>query len=200
MHDTNVTERIIVGLGNPGERYAKTRHNVGFMVGDALARDRNPHGWRSECESLVCLTELGGIPVAIAKPLTFMNLSGHAVDLLLTRYGLSPHDLVVVLDDLNLPFGRIRVRERGSSGGQLGLESVLRALGTEEVPRIRLGIGEETPPADKAEFVLTEFMPEQKEMLKEMIAGAAKAAEMAIVDGIEKAMSVFNAQEKEKQL
>ena len=186
-------------MGNPGERYARTRHNAGFMVADALARERGVREWRRECESLVCSTQIAGTQVAVAKPLTYMNLSGHAVELLLTSFGLGPRQLVVVLDDLNLPFGGIRVRERGSAGGHLGLESILRMLGTDEVPRVRLGIGEENAPADKAEFVLSEFPPESEQTLDEMIARAARAAEMTITDGIEKTMSVFNAQEKEKQ-
>ena len=187
-------------MGNPGEQYARTRHNAGFMVADALARERGAQEWRRECESLACCTQIAGTQVAIAKPLTYMNLSGHAVNLLLMRYSLSPCELVVVLDDLNLPFGGIRVRERGSSGGHLGLESILRVLGTDEVPRVRLGIGEGNTPADKAEFVLSEFRPEHERDLDHMIARAARAVEMMIADGIEKTMSVFNAQEKEKQL
>lgn len=191
--------RLIVGLGNPGERYAGTRHNVGFMVADALAAEQRVK-WRNECDSLVCGAETGGVQVVIAKPLTFMNLSGHAVNLLLARHGLSPRELVVVLDDFNLPFGRIRIRERGSSGGHLGLESIIRMLGTDEIARVRLGIGAENMPADKAEFVLSEFPPECRQTLDDMIAGAVRATEMTIADGIEKTMSVFNAQEKEKQL
>lgn len=193
-------ERVIVGLGNPGQKYARTRHNAGFMAADALARERGVREWRRECESLVCSTEIAGTQVAIAKPLTYMNLSGHAVELLLAHYSLSPRELVVVLDDLNLPFGGIRIRERGSAGGHHGLESILRSLATDEVPRIRLGIGEENAPADKAEFVLAEFPPDRDQILDGMISRAARAVEMMIADGIEKTMSVFNAQEKEKQL
>ena len=189
-----------MGLGNPGQKYARTRHNAGFMVADALARERGVQEWRRRCESLVCSLEISGRHVAIAKPLTYMNLSGHAVELLLAHFGLGSRELVVVLDDLNLPFGGIRVRERGSAGGHHGLESILRCLATDEVPRIRLGIGEENTPADKAEFVLAEFPPDRDQILGDMIIRAARAVEMMIADGIEKTMSLFNAQEKEKQL
>jgi peptidyl-tRNA hydrolase, PTH1 family len=210
---------LIVGLGNPGERYARTRHNAGFMMADALASpvrrmgqrgggvagglwppEVPSGGWDLQCESLVCLTEIAGTTVAVAKPLTFMNLSGEAARLLLTRYGLGARDLILGFDDLSLPFGRIRVRMRGSSGGHRGLESVIRALETDEFFRVRLGIGEEGMPADKAEFVLSGFPGDREEALGDMIARAANAAVMIVSDGIEKSMSVFNAQEKEKQL
>jgi peptidyl-tRNA hydrolase, PTH1 family len=191
---------LIVGLGNPGERYAATRHNVGFMVADALARDSAVGGWQRECESLVCLANLSGHRVAVAKPLTFMNLSGQAVKLLLSRYGLDAEAVLLILDDLALPFGRIRIRERGSSGGHRGLESVIQWVDTDEVARIRVGIGEPDMAEDKAPFVLAEFPPERRESLARVVGLAAEAVKMTVTDGIEKAMSVLNAQQKEKEL
>jgi len=195
-----VPAKLIVGLGNPGERYAMTRHNAGFMAIDKVARLHRFPKWRRDCESLVCSGEIAGAPALLAKPLTFMNLSGQAVKLLLAGHGLELNDLVIVLDDLNLPFGTVRVRKRGSSGGHLGLESVITRLGTEEVPRIRLGIGEENIPADKAEFVLSDFRPDQEMKVEEMIARASDAVATIVTQGTEKAMSLFNAQEKEKEL
>ena len=170
------------------------------MVADTLARDRGVQEWQRQCESLVCWLTIAGTRVALAKPLTYMNLSGHAVSLLLAHYGLGPRELAVVMDDLNLPLGSIRLRERGSSGGHLGLESILRTLGTDEVPRLRLGIGEENMPPGRAEFVLSEFPPEREQICDDMIDRAARATEMMIADGIAKTMSVFNAQEKENEL
>jgi PTH1 family peptidyl-tRNA hydrolase len=140
------------------------------------------------------------VNVVIAKPLTFMNLSGEAVRLLLARYSLDARNLILAFDDLSLPFGRIRVRCRGSSGGHHGLESVIRSLETEEFIRLRLGIAEESMPADKAEFVLSDFPGDREQALGDMVARAANAAVMIVSDGIEKTMSVFNAPEKEKQL
>jgi peptidyl-tRNA hydrolase, PTH1 family len=189
-----MTTRLVIGLGNPGERYARTRHNVGFMVVDALARECATSAWRRQDDSSVCAIAVRGAQVALAKPLTFINLSGHAVELMLARYGLEPQDMVVVCDDLNLPFGRIRVRARGSSGGHRGLESIIGRLGIDEIPRVRLGIGEENMPADKAEFVLTEFPAECEKGLDEMIARGGDAVKLLVSDGVERAMSVFNAQ------
>src|SRR5262249_29460781 len=133
--------RIIIGLGNPGERYARTRHNAGFLAVDMLAREASKGTWTVECQSLVRRCAVAGQPVLLAKPLTYMNLSGQAVDLLLQKYPVGIEGIIVALDDVNLPFGRIRIRQRGSAGGHRGLESVLGAVGSEEVTRVRLGIG-----------------------------------------------------------
>jgi PTH1 family peptidyl-tRNA hydrolase len=197
---------LIAGLGNPGKRYAGTRHNAGFMAADALVGSIRrmelipPGTWDLQCESLVCPAQIAGLNVVIAKPLTFMNLSGQAVRLLLARYSLSAKDLILAFDDLGLPFGRIRIRCRGSSGGHHGLESVIRSLETEEFIRLRLGIAEESMPLGKAEFVLSDFPGDREQALGDMIARAANAAVMIVSDGIDKTMSVFNAPEKEKQL
>jgi PTH1 family peptidyl-tRNA hydrolase len=185
--------KAIVGLGNPGERYVQTRHNIGFMVVDALARQSGKGIWEREHKSLTCRSDLGGHEVLLAKPLTYMNLSGRALEAILLGCGLSMQDIVIVLDDLNLPFGILRIRERGSSGGHRGLESILEVLGGEEVPRVRIGIGEENIPPDKAAFVLSEFSPDRARDLNELISRAASAVSMVVTDGVSKAMSVFNA-------
>jgi PTH1 family peptidyl-tRNA hydrolase len=185
--------RVIVGLGNPGERYARTRHNAGFLAVDALAREASSGGWEAECQSLVCRCTIAGQPVVLAKPLTFMNLSGQAVDLLLGRYPVGIEGIIVALDDLNLPFGRIRIRERGSAGGHRGLESVLRAVGSEEVVRVRLGIGEEAWAGDVSDFVLSEFPRNREVELTEMVLRARDALKTILAEGGAKAMSVFNA-------
>jgi len=185
--------RLVVGLGNPGARYAATRHNVGFMVADELARGAHAGPWTIRCRSMVCEVEVEGHPVVLAKPLTYMNLSGHAVRQLLEECGCTPEALILILDDLNLPFGRVRVRSRGSAGGHRGLESVIAALDSDGIARVRLGIGEGVIPADKAGFVLSEFPPAHERGLNEMIIRAAAAVRAIVSEGVEKAMSAFNA-------
>jgi peptidyl-tRNA hydrolase, PTH1 family len=185
--------RVIIGLGNPGERYARTRHNAGFLAVDALAHEARNGGWDAECQALVRRCMIAGQPVVLAKPLTFMNLSGQAVDLLLERYPVGIEGIIVTLDDVNLPFGRIRIRERGSAGGHRGLESVLRAVGSEEVVRVRLGVGEEAWAGDVSDFVLSEFPTSREEDLTEMLSRARDALKCILADGAAKAMSVFNA-------
>ncbi len=185
--------KLVVGLGNPGARYAATRHNVGFMVSDELARGTKAGSWTIRCRSMVCEAIVDGQTVVLAKPLTYMNLSGHAVELLLAEYGCAQEALTVVLDDLNLPFGRIRVRSRGSAGGHRGMESVIAVLGSDVITRVRLGIGEEETPADKAGFVLSEFPAARGPELDEMIRRAAEAVRVIVSEGVDKAMSVYNA-------
>ncbi len=184
--------KIIVGLGNPGSRYENTRHNAGFLSLDALARNQNASPWRSRCHSVV--SEYGAeTRIVLAKPLTFMNLSGHAVRPLLEAYEASREHLLVVLDDLNLPFGRIRVRAKGSSGGHKGLDSIFNAIGTREIIRIRLGIGEEEIPSDKSKFVLSEFPASRKGELKTMIQESLEVVATVLKSGPAKAMSIHNA-------
>lgn len=184
---------LIIGLGNPGARYAGTRHNAGFMVVDALAREARSDRWSGESGSLVCRASICGIRTLLAKPLTYMNLSGQAVIRLLSDHGLALNDVLLIVDDLNLPFGRIRLRSRGSAGGHHGLESVIRAVGSEDFIRIRLGIGEEDAPLNKAEFVLADFPPERESGLSDMIRRAGEAAKMILGEGVTRAMSVYNA-------
>jgi len=189
--DTDRLEKIIVGLGNPGEPYVRNRHNVGFMVLDALARESG--GRWSACRlSEACRIEIGGSHVLLVKPSTFMNHSGKAVHALLSELRRDPQDLLLVVDDLSLPFGRIRVRERGSSGGHRGLESVLTALNTDEIARVRAGIGEEQMPEDKSDFVLSDFPPERQAELNEMINRTGNAVKSILRDGVSKTMAIFN--------
>jgi PTH1 family peptidyl-tRNA hydrolase len=188
-----MVRRLVVGLGNPGTRYAATRHNVGFMVADEFARGAKAGPWTIRCRSMVCEASIDGQAVLLAKPLTYMNLSGHAVELLLAECGCDREALILVFDDLNLPFGRVRVRRRGSAGGHRGLESVIAALGSDEITRVRLGIGEEETPADKAGFVLSEFPAARGRELNEMICRAAEAVRVIVSEGVEKAMSAYNA-------
>ena len=184
--------KVIVGLGNPGRRYERSRHNVGFMAVEALAREGSGT-WSSNMLVRACRAVIGGRPVVLVEPLTYMNRSGVAVRVLLSTLRLSPQDLLLLLDDLNLPFGRLRIRERGSAGGHRGLESVLTALETDEIVRIRVGVGEEQMPKEKSGFVLSDFPLERQADLDEVIIRAGKAVKSVIADGVSKTMAIFNA-------
>jgi peptidyl-tRNA hydrolase, PTH1 family len=183
---------LIVGLGNPGAKYQRTRHNAGFMLLDRLVADSAGASWKSEGKSLEADLEAGGGRARLAKPMTYMNRSGEAVAELLGKYGLEAGDLLVVVDDFSLPFGRIRIRQKGSAGGHNGLESIIRALGTTVFMRIRLGIGEENMPEDKAGFVLEEFPLERERELSGMILRACDAVKTMLSLGVAGAMSAFN--------
>jgi PTH1 family peptidyl-tRNA hydrolase len=188
---TEKVDRIILGLGNPGAKYAQTRHNVGFMALDALAREASA-GWIAEGTARTCRVEIAGCRTLLVEPLTYMNRSGEVLPALLGKYGREARDIVVLLDDLSLPFGRIRVRERGSAGGHHGLESIMDALDTDEVVRVRLGIGEEHMPKNKADYVLSDFPAERQSELGDMIAKAGDAVRTILKDGIAQTMAIFN--------
>ena len=185
---------LIVGLGNPGERYEWTRHNLGFMLVDMLARQTNALVKRTECRALVGRAEVEGRAVELVKPQTYMNLSGESVACLLRkRAGLKPaSDLVVVSDDIALPFGSMRLRQRGSSGGQKGLKNIISALGTDEFLRLRIGIRPEHPVADTSGFVLERFPASQRGEVEKVLERCAEALRAVIRDGIDKAMSQYN--------
>lgn len=181
---------LVVGLGNPGERYLRTRHNAGYLAVEKLAG--NGVRFVREGPALVLAVEIEGCRVLVAKPLTWMNASGAAVRVLLERYRMAPEQLIVVLDDFSLPFGRIRIRARGSAGGHRGLESVIAALGTDAFARVRIGIGEDLMPADRSEFVLMDWPPERQEAVEATIARSADAVRSILRIGVEKAMAQYN--------
>lgn len=185
--------RLIVGLGNPGVQYADTPHNLGFAVVERLAELARLRSRKEWARSVVARGRLDGQEVLLAQPLTYMNLSGAAVSVLLRAEGLTPADLVVVLDDAALPWGMIRVRERGRAGGHKGLESVLASLGTEEFLRVRLGV---KPAEDRvgelADYVLLPMSPEQQKQAEEMVAEAAEAVRLILREGAGRAMARFN--------
>jgi peptidyl-tRNA hydrolase, PTH1 family len=189
---------LIVGLGNPGERYEWTRHNLGFMLVDLLARQSNALVKRAECRALVGRAEIEGRRVELVKPQTYMNLSGESVACLAKkREGFKASgDLLVVSDDIALPFGTIRLRARGSSGGQKGLKNIISVLGTDEFPRLRVGIKPEHPVGDTASYVLERFPRAQHAEVEEVLGRCAEALRAVIRDGIEKAMSQFNGSDK----
>ena len=182
-----------MGLGNPGEKYARTRHNIGFRLVDALAEDCSANNWRREGNSLVSQCEIAGKAALLAKPLTYMNLSGHAAGALLEAYGLLSENLIVVLDEINLPLGAIRIRRRGSAGGHQGLLSILQFVGSDEVVRVRLGVGEDQAPVNMADFVLSDFPRGSNEELNRMLGTARDAVKAILADGPDKAMSAYNA-------
>jgi PTH1 family peptidyl-tRNA hydrolase len=191
--------RLIVGLGNPGREYAQSRHNVGFWCLNRLARR---HGIAfSSRGRLAAVGEgrLAGQPVILAKPRTFVNLSGRAVSHLLRRYHLSPQHLLVVYDDLDLPLGRVRLRPRGSHGGHRGIRSIVEAIGSQDFPRIRIGIGrpkvagEPTwEPDVVVDYVLGPMTAEERRILDEAVATAGEAILCLLADGVEAAMNRYN--------
>ena len=186
--------KLIVGLGNPGREYRDTRHNVGFLVIDEVARR---HGLSlgmgpSQVSDALVAKRYGDAPLLVAKPLTFMNRSGDAVAGLAGYYDIGPADLLVVVDEAALPFGRLRARARGSAGGHNGLKSVIERLGTTEFPRLRMGVGRGDLRRDLADHVLAKFEPGERPALDEFITRAADAVEMFAVDGIDKVMNVYN--------
>jgi PTH1 family peptidyl-tRNA hydrolase len=190
--ETEALDKIIIGLGNPGEQYARNRHNIGFMALEALAREAAV-SWSTYMLSLVCRIETGGRRALLARPLTYMNHCGKAVQVLLSALQRNTQDLLLIVDDLNLPFGRIRIRERGSAGGHRGLESILAIFDTDEIVRVRVGIGEEQMPGDKADFVLSDFPPERQTGLDETIVQTGNAVKSILRNGVSKTMAIFNA-------
>lgn len=183
---------LIVGLGNPGEEYAQTRHNLGFMLIDKLAAQAGATVKRKECQALVGNTTIEGQRAILVKPQTFMNLSGDAVACLLRKPDLQACSLIVISDDLALPFGSIRLRERGSAGGHNGLKSIIGALGTDEFIRLRIGIQPEHPVGDAKRFVLNQFSRTEQETLADILDRTERALRSVIRDGISKAMSLHN--------
>lgn len=181
---------LIVGLGNPGREYERSRHNLGFMVVDELARRQGSRVTDRAAKSLTGRIRLGDLEVIVAKPQTMMNLSGQALKALRSKYGVPLERTLVVHDELDLPFGRLRVRAGGSSAGNHGLDSIIAALGTKEFARIRIGIGK--PPGDGADHVLSPFTETERTQLAEIMSRAADAAETLVQYGIERAMTDFN--------
>ena len=185
--------RLIVGLGNPGPQYEWTRHNCGFMVVDELARRTGCEIRRRECQAQTARMRVGRNDVLLVKPQTFMNESGVSVAALKARYDVaSAGEVLVIADEIALPFGRIRLRRAGSAGGHNGLKSVIEKLGTQDFSRLRLGIRPDHPIADAATFVLSEFPRRERKALAEMVARAADAVEALLNDGIAQAMAQYN--------
>ena len=183
---------LVAGLGNPGDRYADTPHNAGFRVVDRLAERHGIRVTRPDSRALTGAGEISGVPVLLAKPQTMMNLSGTSLKPLLEKHGLAPADLVLVYDELDFPWGALRIKPKGSAAGHNGADSVIRSLGTNEFTRVRLGIHPGHPLRDGAEYVLSPLNRRQRTELDEMAGLAADAVESIITEGVEKAMTKFN--------
>ena len=192
MDSSPKTNWLIVGLGNPGSRYEKTRHNLGFMLIDWLAREFQTSVKREECRALIGRAEIENQTVELVKPQTFMNLSGESVNCFLKKANRAAEKLIVISDDLALPFGSIRLRGKGSAGGHNGLKSIIACLKTEEFVRLRIGIQPEHQLKDVADFVLENFSKTDLIKVEEVLQHSAGAIRAVISDGVEKVMAKYN--------
>jgi PTH1 family peptidyl-tRNA hydrolase len=193
--------KLIVGLGNPGREYRETRHNVGFLVVEEIARR---HGLSfalgpSQLPQVLVAKRYGPVPLLLAKPLTYMNHSGDAVSAVAQYFDIAVGDLLVVVDEAALPLGRLRTRARGSAGGHNGLKSIIERLGTTEFARLRLGVGRGDPQRDLADHVLSRFDAGEQPALEAFVTRAADAAEMFAVEGIETVMNRYNPEPTEPE-
>jgi len=190
--------KLIVGLGNPGKAYAHNRHNAGFRCLNYFARLHSIRFDHRQCRAKISIGKVRGGKLLLAKPGTFVNLSGKSVACLVRKHNIPLSDLMVIYDDLDLPLGKIRLRQNGSSGGHKGMNSIISALGSEEFPRIRVGIGrpqaEEQSISEDAivNYVLSDFSPQEEAIIKSVIARVSEAVDCFLSQGIEAAMSKFN--------
>lgn len=190
---TSGAEWLIVGLGNPGDQYENTRHNVGFRALDELAEIAGVPVQKLKYKALTNICTLSGCKVLLMKPVTFMNLSGEAVGEAARFFKIPPERVLVFSDDTSLPVGKLRIRKSGSAGGHNGLKSIIQHLGTDQFPRIKIGVGGKPhPDYDMADWVLGKFPPEDKKVIDEMVQKAARAAEYYIKEGPDKAMGRYN--------
>lgn len=184
---------LVVGLGNPGDQYEHTRHNVGFMVADELGERQNKAIQRLKYKALTATMELGGQKALVMKPVTYMNLSGEAVREAAQFYKIPPERILVISDDVSLPVGRLRIRKNGSAGGHNGLRNIIAQLGSDQFPRLKIGVGEKPhPDYDLADWVLGKFQGEDKKAIDGAIQKAADAVECILAKGIPEAMNRYN--------
>lgn len=183
---------LVTGLGNPGSQYKKTRHNAGFMLVDRMAEQAGQSFERILARSLTCSLDVAGDVIVLAKPQTYMNLSGEAVREFCRHYSLDLNRLLMVYDEVALPLGTIRIRPSGSAGGHNGMESILGALQSEEVPRLRIGVSRGESPPDYTEFVLSNFSGSEMKVLDEVLDRAIEAIHVFTKEGIDRAMALYN--------
>jgi len=183
---------LVTGLGNPGRSYAKTRHNAGFMLVDRMAEEAGQVFEPAGKHSLTCTVQRNQEDIVLAKPQTYMNLSGNSVRELLESYPVTLPKVLIVFDDLALPFGTIRIRRSGGSSGNQGMESVIEALGTNQIPRLRIGIGSDSPPRDCSDFVLAPFSRAELKALDEILDHSVRAVDSILSAGIEQTMGLYN--------
>ena len=187
------SKRLLIGLGNPGATYERTRHNVGYAVVEALAEQaRTTFKHDGRADALLAEGRLRGRPVVLVKPLTYMNRSGSTVRHLMRRLGLEAAEILVVVDDINLALGKIRLRERGSAGGHNGVQDIIDQLGTDAFPRLRLGVGSDFDRGGQVDYVLSPFEAEEQTIIDEAVTRARDAAVTFVTDGIVTAMNRFN--------
>ena len=184
---------IIVGLGNPGSKYQNTRHNIGFITADYIADEKRVKLNKIKFKASYNILTIGGEKCLLMKPNTYMNLSGEAVKEAATFYKVPADHIIVIFDDCSLPCGKLRIRQNGSAGGHNGIKSIIFHLGTDAFPRIKIGVGEKPhPDYDMADWVLSSFSEQDKKLLKPAVENAAKALEVFISDGPDRAMNKFN--------
>lgn len=191
--------KVIVGLGNPGSEYAKTKHNVGFMFIDAMAEKLGVSEWRDKFEAKIAETRIGSEKVLLVKPMTYMNESGQAVGPIMNFYKLLPEDLIVVHDDMDIPAGTIRIRKKGSAGGHNGIKSILAHVGDEHFARVRIGIGRPLTGWMVVNHVLAPFSNEDAPKIAEAIKYLEPAVECIINDDVDMAMNKFNPKKQKKK-
>lgn len=191
--------KIIVGLGNPGNEYAKTRHNVGFMLIDSLAEHLNITLWKDKFNAQIAEGRIGAEKILLVKPQTYMNNSGEAVGPLMRWYKLEPEDIIVAHDDMDIPAGTIRIRKKGSSGGHNGIKSLISHIGSENFARVRLGIGRPLPGWSVVKHVLAPFPAEDKAEVDKAIDYLIPAVECIVSDGLDIAMNKYNPKKQKKQ-
>jgi PTH1 family peptidyl-tRNA hydrolase len=192
--------KLIIGLGNPGKKYAHNRHNIGFRCLNRLARLHSIQVKKHHCQSQTGSGKIAGFEVLLAKPKTFVNLSGAAVGSLMRKHKIPVNDLIVIYDDLDLPLGKLRLRPGGSAGGHKGINSIISALGSEDFPRIKVGIGRPTTEDGTAitdeevivNYVLSDFTPREEAAIKPAIATVAEAVHCILTEGVVAAMNKFN--------
>lgn len=190
-------EWLVVGLGNPGKKYENTRHNTGFLVMDTLCREHGVSCDRSRFRALTGEAVLGGKRVLLLKPQTFMNLSGEAVREAAAFYKIPPERVLVIFDDISLPVGTLRIRAKGSAGGQNGVKNIIAQLGSEQFPRIKVGIGGKPhPDYDLADWVLSSFRPEEQEAMQDAAKRASAAVSELIEHGVPSAVQKYNGKRK----
>ena len=192
--------KLIVGLGNPGRIYAHNRHNIGFMCLNYFARTQGIRFDKKQGRARIGIGEVAESKVIVARPQTYMNLSGESVSRLIRKFNIHPNDLLVIHDDLDLPLGKIRIRQSGSSAGHKGIASIISCLGSQDFPRLRVGIGRPTVPPGAAEiseagivdYVLSDFNPEEKQTIAQVIPKVSQAILCLLTEGLTTAMQKYN--------
>jgi len=187
--------KLLVGLGNPGSEYSRNRHNMGFLCLNHFAKSHRLAFSQRQSKARVAKGEVGGEPVILSKPTTYMNLSGAAVASLVRQWKVSLSDILIVHDDMDLPLGKIRLKPKGSAAGHHGIESIIASLGSQEFPRLRVGIGRPGDTGGTIDYVLGDFVSSERDLVEEVIARVSKAIDCFIAEGLEKTMSKFNRDE-----